>query len=334
MIRIRTIWNRWRAVPGRWSLAVLVRVLAIGLFLIPVTAHAEKSQGSIGHGASVDAAESRFLLPPGRPSNFRGRIVMRAFLTAYNRHDVQAVLTTLAPWYKHFFYSDCDYALMEGRVFRSGSRNDLTSWLRARFAEGDHFGGIRMVSRPSAPSAVGFLARRTSNVLQAQGLALPMGMPKAVLDSEGNRLRRVVIDDCPPSLAQRRPSGYRTRGLVQALLDAYNNQDVARILELMDDPQLTDQRLAYSDCVAPATHPFIVHDRASLSAWLDARFSVGDHLQRIGPILATTASASVRLQRTGRSLPGRRPITMTVRVDRLGQALQAITISGDTCRQP
>jgi hypothetical protein len=124
--------------------------------------------------------------------------VIRDFFAAYDRHDLAETI--------HFFggqlhdvYSDCNYATGQGRIFIGSAYRDnkphlkyLKKWLKARFAEHDHFDVTTVYSNPRDPTAVGVHATRTNDTLVRLRLA-PLAMDNDKMKVVGSRLYRVVL---------------------------------------------------------------------------------------------------------------------------------------------
>jgi hypothetical protein len=124
--------------------------------------------------------------------------VVRDFFAAYDRHDLAATIRFFGGQL-HDVYSDCNYATGQGRIFTGNANRDnkphlksLKKWLKARFAEHDHFDVTTVYSNPRDPTAVGVHASRTSDTLVRLGLA-PLTIDNNKLKVVGARLYRVVL---------------------------------------------------------------------------------------------------------------------------------------------
>ena len=73
--------------------------------------------------------------------------MLRAFFDSYNRHDLAGVLATLA---ESFAYGDCGFATRQMLIFET--IEDLTAWLRVKFAEGDRFRVKNIIIAPAEGS--------------------------------------------------------------------------------------------------------------------------------------------------------------------------------------
>lgn len=123
------------------------------------------------------------------PSPDRSLAVVRAFVDAYNAHDVAGVLSTVAD---DIAYADCNYASAQATAIQGKAA--LEAWLRARFAEHDRLlqARIEIQGAGVAPPGPGgsLLAIRVNDVLQAQQ-RLKMVAAKIALTSDGDHLRSV-----------------------------------------------------------------------------------------------------------------------------------------------
>jgi hypothetical protein len=115
--------------------------------------------------------------------------VLKAFFESYNRHDLAGVLTTLSDT---FAYGDCDFAARQMLVFET--KEDLTAWLQAKFAEGDRFRVDEMVIAPAQgspandPRSTAVQVFRTSKTLKELFEGKP-SLFKIILNVAGNRIQ-------------------------------------------------------------------------------------------------------------------------------------------------
>lgn len=130
---------------------------------------------------------------PAGPSNQKSQIILQAFFDAYNHHDLPGVLATLGD----VNYGDCDYA---NGVFHSiHTKDDLATWLKARFADQDRleiremYIGAADGYPPNDPTSTGVDVRRTSNTLQAIGTTKRLGI-KIILTKDGDKIGAVAIE--------------------------------------------------------------------------------------------------------------------------------------------
>lgn len=120
------------------------------------------------------------------------------FFAAYDRHDLTATIRFFGGQL-HDEYADCNYATGRVRVIVGNSYKEhkphlfyLKRWLKARFADHDHFDVADVYSNPRNPSAVGMVATRTSDTLVRLGLA-PLTIDTAKMVVMESRLYRVVL---------------------------------------------------------------------------------------------------------------------------------------------
>lgn len=124
--------------------------------------------------------------------------LIREFFAAYDRHDLAATVRFFGGQL-HDFYADCNYATGRVRVIGGNSYQDhkshlfyLKRWLKARFADHDHFDVSDVYSNPRNPSGVGMHATRTSDTLVRLGLA-PLAIDNDKMVVVGSRLYRVLL---------------------------------------------------------------------------------------------------------------------------------------------
>ncbi len=146
--------------------------------------------------ASVGASVVRLVDLQGIPrqapraagaSGDRSLAVLRAFVDAYNSHDLAGVLSTLA--------TDIDYA--DCRILRG--KGEVQAWLRVLFAEHERLVQARIsVPRgPRFPYAAAITAIRVDDAVQARGHVAWIGV-KIALTHDGGQVRFVRIGpDCP-----------------------------------------------------------------------------------------------------------------------------------------
>ena len=149
-----------------------------------ITDTGEQTSNTITQIPIVDISATLIALPLG--SNVEtSRIVLQAFFDAYNRHDIEGVLMTLA---KTFAYSDCDVVARHMFVFET--KEDLAMWLEMKFSEGDHIIVGKMIiapaegSPPNEPRSTAVEVFRTSTILKEKE-----GLFKIILNEEGNRIQ-------------------------------------------------------------------------------------------------------------------------------------------------
>lgn len=105
---------------------------------------------------------------PVEPIQNRGIAILRAFLEAYNAHDVQGVLSTLT---NDVHYGDCDYLNVSGITMQN--KTAVGAWLQARFADHDRFmqAQLQVVlphrATPDAPLGATLVAIRSNDTLRA-----------------------------------------------------------------------------------------------------------------------------------------------------------------------
>jgi hypothetical protein len=121
--------------------------------------------------------------------------VVRAFVDAYNRHDVPGVLATLAP---DIQYGDCDYTHEVGGILHGLQATQ--AWLRARFAEHDLFlqASIGAFPRLRPPGASLEAIRVNDGILPGQHVQT--GGAKIFMTGDGARIRFVAMGgmgNCP-----------------------------------------------------------------------------------------------------------------------------------------
>jgi YVTN family beta-propeller protein len=129
------------------------------------------------------------------------RVVIQAFVDAYNRHDVAGVIALFPA---RFLYGDCDYARHTSSTLTSKAA--LAAWLRARFAEHDYFAQANVVmngpqSYPvNDPRGGGVENLRTSDALRAQHGNANIAF-KITLTPDGTRIQRAALASSPASCA-------------------------------------------------------------------------------------------------------------------------------------
>jgi hypothetical protein len=135
------------------------------------------------------------------PSVDRSLAVLRDFVDAYNTHDLQGALSTLADDIK---YGDCDDTGGITRILQS--KGAVKAWLQARFAEHDRFlqTQIDVPHGPMFPRGASITAIRINDTVQAQGRLKWVGI-KIGLTSDGGHLELVGMGggpDCPSAPLQ------------------------------------------------------------------------------------------------------------------------------------
>lgn len=148
----------------------------------------ESTQTSTPQIFIADISETLAALPSG-PTIESSQIVLRAFFDSYNSHDLARVLATLSDT---FAYGDCDFASRQMFVFET--KEDLTLWLRVKFAEGDQFRVEEMIIAPADgslandPRSTAVQVFRTIESLKdlVQG---KQSLFKIILNAEGTRIQ-------------------------------------------------------------------------------------------------------------------------------------------------
>ncbi len=147
-------------------------------------------------GASVGASSVRLVdlrgIPrqaprPAGASGDRSLAVLRAFVDAYNSHDLAGVLSTLAP--------DVDYA--DCRIMRGTGA--VQAWLRVLFAEHERLmqAQIDVPRGPMFPYTASITAIRVDDAVQARG-HVAWFAAKIGLTHDGGQVQFVRIGpDCP-----------------------------------------------------------------------------------------------------------------------------------------
>ncbi len=124
---------------------------------------------------------------PAGPSGDRSLAVLRAFVDAYNSHDLAGVVSTLAP---NIDYADC-------RIMRG--KGEVQAWLRVLFAEHERLlqARISVPRGPRFPYTASITAIRVDDAVQARG-QVAWFAAKIGLTHDGGHVRFVRIGfDCP-----------------------------------------------------------------------------------------------------------------------------------------
>lgn len=124
---------------------------------------------------------------PAGPSGDRSLAVLRAFVDAYNSHDLAGVVSTLAP---NIDYADC-------RIMRG--KGEVQAWLRVLFAEHERLlqARISVPRGPMFPYAAAITAIRVDDAVRARRQVAWIGA-KIALTHDGGQVRLVSIGpDCP-----------------------------------------------------------------------------------------------------------------------------------------
>jgi len=158
----------------------LDRLLKTGL--VPSSVAAQKiivgtggriiAAGLAGPGPEVCRAG---VVPPGwKPK--KERTLARAFLRAYNRHDVAGVLATIAT---DVSYTDCGVSQDSSGTVTLGGKAALGAWLRSRFAAGDRIEGPKLLFKsylsepPNDPRTIVVQGVRLTTSSTLQGASTP-----------------------------------------------------------------------------------------------------------------------------------------------------------------
>lgn len=118
------------------------------------------------------------------------RALGRAFVDAYNRHDVTGVLALVAG---SIVYDDCDFS--QGTVVNLTGKAGVAAWLRARFAQADRLVRPRIVLRSwlsegSNPTTIVIEAGRADAAL---GAATQPLMVTIIPDSQVRRISMLQV---------------------------------------------------------------------------------------------------------------------------------------------
>jgi hypothetical protein len=133
-------------------------------------------------------------LPSGRglhfspgPSMTHTRVVVRAFIDAYNGHNLNRALQTMD---SQLSYVDCKYT--RHQIVDLSSKVALKSWLRARFRDHDRFGHVQFTPNAGTDPRTGdFQAVRRSDSLTLSGLGAQQNVFRVYMNQEGDRISRV-----------------------------------------------------------------------------------------------------------------------------------------------
>lgn len=168
------------AVGGRPTIAI------IGLATVPVLQ--VLTPGTLVRHAPISAG----------PSAARSLAVVQAFVDAYNRHDAQGVLATLAP---DVSYGDCAYTDTGAVSTGSGARDGMLhgwgavlAWLQARFAEHDRFlqPTISLPGGQKDPLGASLEAIRVNDAVQ-EHQPITLAGAKIALTQDGGHLQWVAM---------------------------------------------------------------------------------------------------------------------------------------------
>ncbi len=285
---------RWSSAGGR-NRSRTVWAVSVGVALAFLT---------LPHPVALGAAASTPTVTPAQT-----RAVIERFYAAYNLGDLPGALATLGT---QLTYADCDYARDMPSLL--SSKQAMIPWLRARFAEHDHFtatniaaGGID-ANGTSIPNVANMSATRTNDILQAQGLPpQPVGA-KVIVDNSGwiERVVSITFSDCSLLAPPTGPNQGRTRGLVEAFLDAYNAHDGARVLELVSPSVVLRDRSFAS------ARTSTVEGRWQLHAWLRRRFHNEDNLGDISMNVGAGKQARVARVQALRRIDGFAPKAVSI----------------------
>jgi hypothetical protein len=133
------------------------------------------------------------------------------------------------------------------------------------------------------------------------------------------------------------PSIERTRIILEAYFDAYNNHDVAGILEILSTT------FQYGDCDYQNHVDLVLKDYEELKQWLSSRFDLHDHFEVVEMTIAPAEGsppisprmAAVEVIRTSDILPsdGRRSLFKIV-MDEAGDHISFLNTEGNIlCRK-
>jgi hypothetical protein len=151
----------------------------------------------------------------------------------------------------------------------------------------------------------------------------PINSPSAGQDRDTLQLRGSGPIVPAATTAPPRPAALeQSAALVNAFFDAYNRQDVAGVLAVLDP-------IDYTDCAEPSTAKTVIHTREALQRWLLARFAKREQLGMqqftmqewradLGRPVTTDATIS-RSGPNGTAGPTRLVITFNQAVDRIAR---------------
>lgn len=256
------------------------------------------------------------------PSTIRSMAVLTSFVTAYNRGDLAGVFATMAMTHSNNSgYYDCDPATLLG--VRLQAPRTLAQWFKARFAEHDAYTVEALLQSRVRPRSVGFQGRRASDVFRAQGTVSLAENSKMVVDERGSGLVRVMLGS-PCERERLLSRAARARGMLVALLDAYNARDLSRVMQLVA-PSVT-----YRDCTVAGQGRVNLRGRKSVARWLRTRLAVADRftLPAIAPS-AFTVSGTGTSTRVGLAVvrPGVGRVVVSVRTDIADRAIMSVRIT-------
>jgi YVTN family beta-propeller protein len=130
---------------------------------------------------------------PAGPSVARSLAVLRNFVDAYNRHDVQGVLSALDGNVQYF---DCD--MSAGMAAHMNGTAAVRAWLQARFAEHDRFlqADISVPPGPTSPLVASLETVRVNDFVLLGHRVMVMGV-KIFLAKDGGHLATVEMGGGP-----------------------------------------------------------------------------------------------------------------------------------------
>jgi hypothetical protein len=227
------------------------------------------------------------------------RATVQAFVDAYNRHDINGVLATVAPQ-PTYWYGDCDYVWHESYGIKG--KAPFIRMLRDRFAENDRLQPTQIWegedSNGPSPDTLGISGTRTNDPITVQGLPPQDFGAKVIMDPSTGRIgwfmggneRDCRENDFPRS----RPDPVRTRTIAQDFLDAYAAHDAGRIA------QLVSSKVTYRDYDYTRCQTETVAGRSALKHWLRQRFGENDQFANTTISLPDESNPDIALLRVTR----------------------------------
>jgi hypothetical protein len=257
------------------------------------------------------------LAQTGPPLTFaETRAVVQAFVDAYNRHDINGVLATVAPQ-PAYWYGDCDYVWHD--TYGIKGKAAFVQMLRDRFAENDHLQVNTIeeagLNHQLSPYTFSLSGTRTNDPITVQGLPPQYYGPKGGIDRSTHLIDAVIAADqtaCQGhDFPRNEPSALRTRTITQDFLDAYAAHDTGRILQLLSS------RVSYTDYSYARCQPVTLAGKPALKRWLRRRFAESDRFDSAMVSLPSPTNldlAVVRTTRTSRSISARQLVPQATRI--------------------
>jgi ketosteroid isomerase-like protein len=208
----------------------------------------------------------------------QGRATMTAFFAAYNRHDVNGVLATMAG---SVVYLDCDY--VRHRDVEFTNKEALSRWLGLRFREHDHvtIDVAEMEWSPNGQVVLTPYSRESDSLtpLVKAGIVSPQDAAKWRLSLSSSLIEFGGLRG--PCRAGETPPGAKPkkeRALVRRFVAAYNRHDVAAVLRVLSAPTaaLPTAGVIYADCDYAGGSVSVLHGKPAVQLWLRSRFAAGD----------------------------------------------------------